>query len=172
LPREVREELSKAGIAASLWKDVLALARDSLCYRNGRYYYTAPVSGPARAEPSQPVSVQAAVRQLLEQYQANSNPVERRGQGRTDIVQPVKVLTEDNREVTLLSRDLSTTGLRLFGTRRLVGQKVRVLFPTPDGGSRAFQVRILWTCPVGEDLVENGGSFLSEDGTQVHGNEP
>jgi hypothetical protein len=21
-------------------------------------------------------------------------------------------------------------------------------------------VRILWTCPVGEDLVENGGTFL------------
>ena len=47
------------------------------------------------------------------------------------------------------------------GTRRLLGQKVRVHIPAPEGGHVEFVVRILWTCPVGEDLVENGGAFVS-----------
>ena len=42
--REVREELTLAGASDDLWKDVLALARQSLTLRRGRYYYSAPVS--------------------------------------------------------------------------------------------------------------------------------
>jgi hypothetical protein len=72
----------------------------------------------------------------------------------------VKVVTEDGQEFTLLSRDLSATGIRLVGTRRLLGQKVRVIIPGSDGAAREFLVRILWTCPVGDDLVENGGAFI------------
>ncbi len=161
VPREVREELTAAGIADSLWKDVLALARHSLSYRNGRYYYSAPVSERVRAEQTQRLTVQAAVRDLIEQHQASASPVERRALGRVDFVQPVKVITEDKQELTLLSRDLSGSGIRLVGTRRLLGQKVRVLVPTPDGATRDFLVRVLWTCPVGDDLVENGGTFLA-----------
>jgi hypothetical protein len=63
--------------------------------------------------------------------------------------------------LTLLSRDLSTTGIRLVGTKRLLGQKVRVLIPNGEGAPLDFLVRILWTCPVGDDLVENGGTFIS-----------
>ncbi len=69
--------------------------------------------------------------------------------------------TEDRREYTLLSRDLSTTGIRLIGTRSLLGQKVRMVL-TPDDQAEAcvFLVRILWTCAIGDDLFENGGTFL------------
>jgi hypothetical protein len=65
------------------------------------------------------------------------------------------VITEDGREFTLLSRDLSASGIRLIGTRRLLGQRIKVRI-----GALDFQVRVLWACPVGDDLVENGGTFL------------
>lgn len=161
LPRDVREELIQGGLAETLWKDVLALARASLSYRRGRYYYTSPVSERVQAEQSQQLTIQAAVRDLIARYQAQSARVERREQGRVDFVQPVKVILEDGRELTLLSRDLSATGIRLVGTRRLLGQKVQVIIPAGPGAALAFHVRILWTCPIGDDLIENGGTFLS-----------
>lgn len=159
--REVREELARAGVAEGLWKDVLALARSSLVYRKGRYHYTAPVSDRVLAEQSQQGTIQAVVSELIRQHQATRGKVERRGEDRVDFIHPVKVVAEDGREHTLLSRDLSATGIRLVGTRRLLGQKVRVHIPVGDGTAREFVVRILWTCPVGEDLVENGGTFVS-----------
>ena len=73
----------------------------------------------------------------------------------------VQAQSEDGREFTLLSRDLSTTGIRLIGTRSLLGQKIRLRIPrTDDGGPWYFLVRILWTCAVGDDLYENGGLFV------------
>jgi hypothetical protein len=161
VPREVREELARAGVPETFWKDVLALARESLSYRRGRYYYSAPVSDRVAAEQSQQRDIQSAVQRLIEQQQEAAGRPERREQGRVDFIQPVKVVLEDGQELTLLSRDLSATGIRLVGTRRLLGQKVHVLIPRADGEPLAFLVRILWTCPVGEDLVENGGTFLS-----------
>jgi hypothetical protein len=161
IPRDVREELTRASIPESFWKDVLALARASLSYRRGRYYYTAPVSDRVRAEQSHQRDIQSAVQQVIQRHQAAASRPERREQGRIDFIQPFKVLTEDNRELTLLSRDLSATGIRLLGTRRLLGQKVRVIIPNAGGPVLDFLVRILWTCPVGDDLVENGGTFLS-----------
>jgi hypothetical protein len=158
LAREVREELTRAGIDESLWKDVLALARASLSYRKGRYHYVAPVSDRVRAEQSHQSAIAAAVARLTQQQQQRRD-VERREQGRIDFIQPVKVTTDDGREFTLLSRDLSATGIRLIGTRRLLGQKVRVRVAL--GEPVDFLVRILWTCPVGDDLVENGGTFLA-----------
>jgi hypothetical protein len=157
---DVREELVRAGQPESFWKDVLALARPSLSYRDGRYYYSAPVSERVRAEQSQQRDIQSAVIQIIENHQAVVAQVERREKGRIDFIQPVKVITEDNRTLTLLSRDLSTTGIRLLGTCRLLGQKVRVQVSLPTS-TLDFQVRILWTCPVTDDLVENGGTFLS-----------
>ena len=159
--KEVREELVRAGLGDSLWKDVLALARPSLSYRNGRYYYSAPVSERVLAEQSQQRDIQSAIRRVIEHHHSGAGRPDRREQGRTDFVQAVEVITEDGRSFTLLTRDLSPTGLRLIGTRRLLGQKVRVLIPAPDGGHLDFVVRILWTCPVGADLVENGGTFVS-----------
>ncbi len=82
-----------------------------------------------------------------------------------DFVQTVAVRTEDGEEFTLLSRDLSATGIRLVGTRRLLGHKVHVLVPRPDGEPPYdFLVRILWTCAVGDGLFENGGAFLDVAG--------
>jgi hypothetical protein len=162
--REVREELARVSQPESFFKDVLALARHSLSYRRGRYYYTAPVSDRVKAEQTQQRDIQVAVQQLVRRYRAAEERVERREQDRVDFIQPVKVVTEDNREYTLLTRDVSATGLRLVGTRRLLGQKVHVLIPSGDE-TVDFTVRILWTCPVGDDLVENGGTFLAVQGT-------
>ncbi len=167
VPREVRAELTQACLPESQWKDVVARAQHLLRYHRGRYYYRHADGTHGPDGPSRLTSIQQAVLALLEQHGLNTNPVERRGQGRIDFVQPVKVITEDNRELTLLSRDLSTSGIRLFGTRRLLGQKIRVVFSTPKGGSLALPVRILWTCPVGDDLVENGGAFFSEAHPEV-----
>jgi hypothetical protein len=161
--REVREELARANLPESVWKDVLALARPSLSYRRGRYYYAAPFSDRVQAEQSQLQGVRAAVQRLVRQQQGAAGGVERREQGRVEFIQPVEVTTEDNRTFTLLTRDLSPAGVRLIGTRRLLGQKVRVRIPA-GGETLEFTVRILWTCPVGEDLVENGGTFLSVTG--------
>src|SRR4051794_3290679 len=95
--REVREELAGAGRAESLWKDVLALARRSLSYRRGRYYYTAPVSARVRAEQSHQRDIQSAVERLVQTHQGGAAGVERREKGRHEFIQPVKVITEDQR---------------------------------------------------------------------------
>lgn len=160
LPRQVRTVLNEAGINESLWKDVLAVARPSLTYRKGRYYYTAPVSDRVRREQAQQREIQKTIREIIRRYRGAA-PIERREEDRIDFVQPVKVRTENGREFTLISRDLSAAGIRLIGTHRLLGQKIRVRIPAAAGAtSWDFMVRILWTCAVGEDLVENGGAFL------------
>jgi|SRR5579884_295162 len=160
LPRQVRTALNEAGLCESMWKDVLAVARSSLTYRKGRYYYTVPVSDRVRHEQEQQNGIVKAVRELIRRYRSGDF-VERREEDRVDFVQPVKVKTEDGHEYTLLTRDLSPTGLRLVGTRRFLGQKIRVSIPVAkDAISWEFVVRILWTCAVGDDLVENGGVFV------------
>jgi hypothetical protein len=160
VPRQVRTVLSGAGVSETLWKDVLAVARPSLAYRNGRYYYSTPVSDRVRKERAAQQGVQKAIREIIRRYREGSH-VERREEDRIDFVQPVKVRIEDGREFTLLTRDLSATGIRLIGTRRFLGQKVHVSIPIKDGAATCdFLVRILWTCTVGDDLVENGGIFL------------
>jgi len=164
VPREVREVLSEAGMPADLWKEILTLARTSLSCRHGRYYYDPPLSEKARAEQSHQRNVQLAVAELMRYEREVAQQVERRGEDRIDFIHPVKVITEDQREISLLSRDLSTTGIRLIGTRRLLGQKVRVLIDRgPQAPTWSFLVRILWTCVVGDDLIENGGAFLEAE---------
>ena len=161
LPRQVRHALTEAGESESLWKDVLAVARPSLSYRKGRYYYNVPVSERVRQEQAQQNDIHNAALQLIHDYRSAALRVERRDEERIDFMQPVKVRTEDDREYTLVTRDLSATGLRLLGTRRFLGQKLRVSIPAADGSKWwEFVVRILWTCAVGEDLVENGGAFV------------
>jgi hypothetical protein len=161
IPREVREELAQANEKESLWKDVVALGRGALTYRHGRYYYTTPVSDRVRREQTQLRDIQKAVRQLIRQYRAAASEVERRGEERCEFIQPVKVFTEDDREFTLLSRDISPTGIRLIGTRRFLGQKIRVKIPRTDSTTPcSFLVRVLWTCAISDDLFENGGTFI------------
>lgn len=165
VPQEVREELTLAGVPESMWKDVIALARPTLTLKKGRYYYSPPVSDRVRREQTQQRDVIKVIRQLIRAHRKEAKEFERRGEDRYDFVQTVKVITEDERELTLISRDLSSTGIRLVGTHRLLGQKVCVQIPRPACDEPyTFIVRILWTCAVGEDLVENGGSFLEVRG--------
>jgi hypothetical protein len=162
IPREVREELAHANQPESLWKDVIALGRASLTFRRGRYYYTTPVSDRVRQEQTQQRDIQKAVRQLIRQYRAAASEVERREEDRYEFIQPVRVCTEDDREFTLLSRDISSTGIRLIGTQRFLGQKIRVHIPRTDSTiPTSFLVRVLWTCAISDDLFENGGTFIS-----------
>src|SRR5262249_36827343 len=153
-----QSELSEAGLPGDHWKDVLALARESLHYRQGRYYYLEPVRPPIQVVQSQQQVAAHAVRRVIQKYKTNKALIERRQQERIDYMQPIRVLTEDRRELTVLSRDLSPQGIRFVGTRSLLGQKVRVQLPEADGPEPCdFVVRILWTCAIGDDLYENGG---------------
>jgi hypothetical protein len=104
-------------------------------------------------------SIAAAVHRVVEAYRESRRKGERREKGRTDLVLPAEVRTESGEAFTVLTRDISETGLRLISTRRLLGQRLVVHLPR-DGGHEELHVRILWACSVGTDLVENGGTFL------------
>jgi hypothetical protein len=159
--RDIRAELKLAGLPEAQWKDVVALAKNSLNYRQGRYYHLATVSPRLQKEQEQQRTIQKVIRQLLKHHRAAAKQNERREQDRVDFIQPVKVHTEDGKEFALLSRDLSPTGIRLLGTKQLLGQKVRVDLPLGEGVAPCrILVRVLWTCAVGDDMFENGGSFL------------
>jgi hypothetical protein len=161
VPREIREELRQGGVPEQSWREVLALVPNSLTYRRGRYYPLHAVSPRREQEQRQQRDIHRAVRRLIRAHKATAAQQERRQQGRIDFLQTVQVHTEDGRQLAQLSRDLSLTGIRLVGTRGLLGQKVRVVLPgAANGAPFTFLVRILWTCTVGDDLFENGGSFL------------
>jgi hypothetical protein len=161
VPREVREELMHAGRSATHWRDVIEAARGSLHYRQGRYYYLQPISPRLQEQQSQQQIVFHTARELIRRHQAVKAETERRQQDRIDFIYPVKVMTEDGRQFRVLTRDLSPSGIRLLTTRSLLGQKVQVhLAPANGGKAVTFVVRILWSCAVGDDLFENGGSFI------------
>ena len=161
VPKDIRTELKLAGLREEQWKEVATLAKHSLNYRQGRYYHLGTVSPRLQKEQEQQRTIQKAIRQIIKNHRAAAKEHDRRGQERVDFIQPVKVSTEDGKEFTLLSRDLSTTGIRLLGTRRLLGQKIQVEISLgPEAPPCRLLVRILWTCGIGEDLFENGGSFL------------
>jgi hypothetical protein len=166
LPSEIRALLTEARQPESLWRDVVVLARSGLSRRGGRYYPVA-TSERARRDQEQQQAIDKAVRKMVRLSREAARDQDRRQQARTDFVQLVTVRTEDGRVHTLLSRDVSPTGIRLIGTRRLLGQKVRLFIPSSDSPTPGphpegwtFLVRILWTCAVGEELFENGGIFL------------
>jgi PilZ domain len=173
LRNEVRDQLKAAGLSETRWKEVITLAGASLRYRGGRYYHAPATSERVLKEQDQRAAIRRTVRQAVREHRAAARQQDRREENRVDFIQPVIVRTEDGRAFTLLSRDVSATGIRLIGTRRLLGQKVRVSIPRPAGAEPenqpgwVFIVRILWTCAVGEDLFENGGAFLEavEPGT-------
>jgi hypothetical protein len=130
--------------------------------RNLRFYYRGPDSKREPTKQERPFDVRAAVFSLIGQQQLEPSPMEeRREQERVEFVQPVRVITDDHLDFTMLSRDLSTTGIRLIGAQRLLGRKVHVVIFRSGGAAIDFLVRILWTCPISDELVENGGVFLS-----------
>jgi hypothetical protein len=170
VPRDVRKALAVSGISGDFWREVISLAHDALTYRQGRYYYrgTSGSRVPPGDRPQR--KLQRVLKEIMRRHKAETSSHERRRQNRIDFIQPVKVITEDGRTLTLLSRDISTLGLCLIGTSSLLGQKVRVEVPLGGKGGLAdpgaagesvsFMVRILWTCAIGDDLFENGGNFL------------
>jgi hypothetical protein len=166
VPREVREELTRAGLPESHWKDVLELAKPSLQFRQNRYYFASPGKAVLRThmrdDQRQRRDVHHAVRDLIRRYQTSVIQNERRMLGRIPFIQPIKVVTEDQRELRCVTRDISVNGLRLMGIYNLVGQKVRVFIPLVDegAGQHCFTVQILWSSKIGDDLFENGGFFL------------
>jgi hypothetical protein len=161
LSREIREEMAQAGLPEDQWKVVVALARPALGLRQGKYYYIPALSARIRHEQRQQTNILRAIRKLSRHHREATSQMERREQGRLDFIQPVTVRTEDNRELRLLSRDLSASGIRLIGTRGFLGQKLHVTIPDSGGEPICFLVRILWTCEVGDNLFENGGRFLT-----------
>lgn len=160
VPREIRAELKLAGLAESQWKEVVALAKGGLNYRQGRYHAVVAVSPGLQAQREQQRRIERAVRQVIKANKEASREHERRGQPRFNLVQPVRVDLGEGKSVTLLTRDISITGIRLVGTRQLLGHKIRVHLPQKSGAACQVVVRVLWTCALGEDMFENGGSFL------------
>jgi hypothetical protein len=159
--RDVRAELRIAGLSEKEWKSVIALTRDALIHRQARYYHKDTLSPHQEKEHARRHAIQKAINRLVKQHRRKAKDDERRGQKRVDFIQPVKVRTEDGKEYALLCRDLSTTGIRMLGAKRLLGQKVDVELFGDDGQPACrFTVRILWTCAVGDELFENGGNFL------------
>lgn len=160
-PGEIRESLRNLGLPISSWKEVVAQAKPALRLRHGRYYFAASSSNRLQQEQKQQEDIHRSVRRIIRHYKKAASQVERREQNRLDFIQPVTVRTEEGKEINLLSRDLSATGIRLVGTCRLLGQKVTITIPDAEGGPAArFEARILWTCSVGDGLFENGGRFL------------
>lgn len=160
LPRQVREEVASAGADAALWKDVLKLASPHLVHRKGRYYYVS-ASSPQRENQERRVqAIHSAVHELVQAYRQVAEIQDRREADRMTYMQPVTATTPDGEQLRVLTKDISSSGMRLIGNRGLLGQKLRVTVPSVSGPERIFLVRILWTCMVGDDLYENGGSFM------------
>jgi len=161
LAREIRAELAQAGLSEAKWKQLVSLARGALEYRQKRYYYKEVISAPVQAEQKQQRAIRRAIRQLIRSYTRSETESERRHQDRFRVVMPIKVLLEDQRELTLVSHDLSAAGIRLIAPRGLLGQKLDIFLPRPeDEKPLRLRVRILWTGAVGDGLFENGGIFL------------
>jgi len=160
VPRDIRAELQAAGFPDESWKDVVAQLKNDLHYRQGRYYHVAAVSPRLHQEQEQQRAIGKVIKALIKEHKDAVKERERRGQMRVDFIQPVRVKAEEGPEFTLMSRDLSPSGIRMLGTRRLLGHKVRVTLAPKSSPPLTLVVRILWTCAVGDDLFENGGNFL------------
>lgn len=161
LPSEIRSELRTAELPEDQWKEIVQLSKAVLHYRQGRYYHVTTVSPRLHQEQEQQRAIARVIKQLVKKHRDAEKDRERRGQDRYDFIHPVTVKMEDGKEHRLLSRDLSTSGIRLLGTQRFLGKKVRVYLPGEEEGTTScLLVRILWTCSVGDDLFENGGNFL------------
>jgi hypothetical protein len=160
LPRQIREEVANAGVDVALWKDVLRLASPHLVHRKGRYFYVSPTSPQRESQERRVQAIHAAVHELVERYRQVSELEERREADRITFIQQVTAELPDGQTHHVLTKDISSAGIRLLGSQGLLGQKLRVTVPSIDGPERTFVVRIMWTCMVGDDLYENGGSFV------------
>src|SRR5436309_886218 len=118
-PAEIRAELTKASLSETAWEEALALAGPALVYHEGCYY---PVQSADAAPDRRQQKIERTLGRLIRRYRVTAARKERRHQNRVDYIQPVEVWTEDGHEMTLLSRDLSLTGIRLISARTLLGE--------------------------------------------------
>jgi hypothetical protein len=161
--REIREELRLSGQPEGSWRDVLALLHVSLHFRQGRYNYICQFDSRLEQELLRQRRIHRSVRDVMRRHRTRENGHERRRQGRITYVRPVKVRAADGHEYTLLTRDLSLTGINLIGARGFLGQKIQVWLPVGDGQQPlCFLVLIVWTSMVADGLFENGGTFLEK----------
>jgi hypothetical protein len=160
--REIRQELVRVGAKEDQFKEVIDKAGERLELRQGRYYYL-PMTSPRRKEQElQQQEVLSAIQNLVLQYRrkAGALPLDRRESGRVELFQPISLLINSKETHRVLIRDISVTGVRLLGCWDLLGQKVQFSLAHPDGSRVEFVVRIVWTCQVGDNLFENGGTFV------------
>jgi hypothetical protein len=165
LRREICEELARASLAESDWKNVLNLARPSLRFQKGRYHYVSPAVGHLRTrvreKQQQQRKVQRAVGRFIRSYREDAEWGDRREHSRIPLVLPVKIFTQDSRELNFLSQDISLSGIRLLGNCSLLRQKVTLQIPLEERGAfLRLELCILWACQVGDGLIQQGGAFL------------
>jgi hypothetical protein len=160
--REIRDELRKAGQPDDTWRDVLAVLRESLHYRQGRYNFICQLDSRLEQELLRQRCIHRSIREVIRRHRIRERSPERRRHGRVDFIKPVKVRAADGHDYTLLSRDLSVTGIQLLGSRSFLGQKIQIWIPALEQAKPplCFLVRIVWTSLVGDGLYENGGAFL------------
>jgi PilZ domain len=161
LVREVREELAKFDADTRLWKEVLRAAGPTLQRRGGHYHFV-PVTSPIRERQAElQERIHAVVHDLVRQYRRIAAQHDRREADRLTFLQPVTLKLADGSLHHVVTKDISAAGIRLLGSRDLLGQRLHVTVPSPQEGTLyRFLVRIVWTCRVGDDLYENGGVFL------------
>src|SRR5258708_38676402 len=104
--RDVRAELRIAGLDETAWKDAIALVQTGLVHRQGRYYHKEAFSPRLQKQHDRQQAIKKAIRRLIKQHRSRLKTDERRGQGRIDFIQPVKVRTDAGKEFALMSRDL------------------------------------------------------------------
>lgn len=160
LARQVREELIKANADPRLWNQVLKAAGPVLERRRGHYYFVPTASPRRQQQAAVHQRIHQAVHELVSEYRQVVDQQERREADRITFLTPVRLYTANGGSHEVLTKDISSSGLRVLGSRDLLGQKIRVRIPRPDGDDYVFVVRIVWTCRVGDELYENGGMFL------------
>ncbi|MGF1583419.1 MAG: PilZ domain-containing protein [Gemmataceae bacterium] len=160
VPRDIRAELLQANFPESRWKEVVEMLRESLNYRQGRYYFLASRQVRHTQQEAEQELLKDALEELLEKHKTRLPDLERRMEERIDFSYPLKARTENDEELTILSRDLSMSGIGFLSTRSFLGRKLRLSLPS--GGSEAIivSVRVLWSSTVADGIFENGGAFL------------
>ncbi len=163
LKREIRKELEEAGLPPELWKEVVKLIHSSLQYRHGRFYFKSPPPSRLQQEHEKLQKIRETLQEFLALHREKEEHQERRGEERVSFIRPIKVQTEDQHELNVLSQDISVSGIRLISNRSLLGRKIRLFFPSgEEAGSPpvVFVTRILWSSAIADGLYENGGLFL------------
>lgn len=157
---DVRAELEKAGQSPDSWAEVLKLASTHLMHRAGKYFYVVPTSPLRERQERQQHAIEETVDQLVGQYRQLADQAERREANRIQFMQAATVRMEGQPLHRVLTRDISASGIRLLGTKSMLGQRVQVEVPGPAGEPFIFLVRMVWACEVADNLYENGGVLL------------